>query len=199
MDYIAHRINTIRELEQIPREYGVEIDLRDRGDNLILQHDPFKKGENFEDFLKNYRHGTMILNIKSEGIEARVLELVKKFGVKSYFFLDSSFPMIYRLIKKGEENIALRFSEFEGLDTIMSLAHKVMWVWVDCFTRLPIDSENFKLLKEAGFELCLVSPDLQAHPEDIDKYRMYLAKENIVFDAICAKAHNIPRWAAPAA
>lgn len=194
MNYIAHRINTVKELEEIPPEYGVEIDLRDSGDGIILQHDPFKKGENFEDYLLGYHHGTMILNIKSEGIEDRVLGLVKKFGVKSYFFLDSSFPMIYRLIKKGEENIALRFSEFEGLDTIMSLAHKARWVWVDCFTKLPIDIKNYSQLKKAGFKLCLVSPDLQARSEDIEKYKISLTKANMVFDAICAKFQNIPRW-----
>ena len=71
----------------------------------------------FEEYLKHYDHGTMILNIKSERIEFRVLELLKKYKVEKYFFLDSSFPMIYLLSEQGEKNIALRFSEFEGLDT----------------------------------------------------------------------------------
>jgi len=54
LEYIAHRINTIEELGKIPREYGVELDLRDFGDRLILQHDPFKDGEDFEEYLKHY-------------------------------------------------------------------------------------------------------------------------------------------------
>ena len=78
MEYIAHRINTIEELKQIPSEYGVELDLRDYGRRLILQHDPFKDGEDFEEYLKHYNHGTMILNIKSERIEFKVLDLIKK-------------------------------------------------------------------------------------------------------------------------
>ena len=45
MLYIAHRINTIKELLKVPKKYGVEIDLRDHGDKIILQHDPFKKGK----------------------------------------------------------------------------------------------------------------------------------------------------------
>ena len=36
MLYIAHRINTIEALRNVPAEQGVEIDLRDRGDRLIL-------------------------------------------------------------------------------------------------------------------------------------------------------------------
>ena len=49
MEFIAHRINTIEELKQVPTEYGVELDLRDFGERLVLQHDPFKDGEDFEE------------------------------------------------------------------------------------------------------------------------------------------------------
>jgi hypothetical protein len=194
MQFIAHRINTIDELKKIPSQYGVELDLRDNGNRLILQHDPFTDGEEFEEFLKHYHHGLMILNIKSERIENRVLELIEKYNVKDYFFLDSSFPMIFFLSNKGEKKIALRFSELEGLDTILSMKGKIDWVWVDCFTKLPIDKESFRTLKEAGFKLCLVSPELQNRESDIENYKNYLLKENIIFDAICTKVYNIPKW-----
>lgn len=194
MEFIAHRINTVEELVNVPKEYGVEIDLRDFGDRLILQHDPFKDGEDFEEYLKHYNHGIMILNIKSERIEYRVLELIKKYKVEKYFFLDSSFPMIYNLSREGNKNIALRFSEFEGLDTIMNLREKVEWIWVDCFTLLPINYEIFTLLKENGFKICLVSPELQAQDDKIEIYKKYLNDSNIIFDAICTKHYNISRW-----
>lgn len=194
MEYIAHRINTIEELKQIPKEYGVELDLRDYGERLILQHDPFKDGEDFEEYLKHYNHGTMILNIKSERIEHKVLELIQKYNIKKYFFLDSSFPMIYLLSKSGEKNIALRFSEFEGIDTILNMKGKVEWIWVDCFTKLPITAENYKLLKEHGFKFCLVSPELQQQNDKITRYKQYLIAQNIIFDAICTKVYNIERW-----
>ena len=112
MEYIAHRINTINELMNISPEHGVEIDLRDFGDRLILQHDPFKDGEDFEQFLNKYEHGTLILNIKSEGIEFKVKMLLKKYNIKNYFFLDSSFPMINLLSSSGEKKIALRAYRF---------------------------------------------------------------------------------------
>ena len=194
MKFIAHRINTVEELKKIPTEYGVELDLRDRGERLILQHDPFKDGEDFEEYLKHYHHGLMILNIKSERIEHRVLELVHKYNVKEYFLLDSSFPMIFLLSNEGEKNIALRFSELEGLDTILSMKGKVKWVWVDCFTKLPIDNKNFKILKEAGFQLCLVSPELQKRESDLADYKDYLHREGVLFDAICTKVYNTSKW-----
>jgi len=194
MEYIAHRINTIEELEHLPIEFGVELDLRDKGDRLILQHDPFKDGEDFEEYLKLYKHGTMILNIKSERIEFRALELLKKSKVKNYFFLDSSFPMVYMLSKRGEKNIALRLSEYEGLDTILNMENKIKWVWLDCFSKLPIDVETYVILKKRGFKLCLVSPELQSQPEKIEEYRYYLSEKNIVMDAICTKFKNIKLW-----
>lgn len=194
MEYIAHRINTIEELKNTPKEYGVELDLRDFGNKLILQHDPFKDGEDFEEYLKYYEHGTMILNIKSERIEHKVLELMKKYHIKKYFFLDSSFPMIHLLSKDGEKNIALRFSEFEGIDTILNMKDKIDWVWVDCFNMLPINQKNFQILKKNGFKFCLVSPELQGQNEKIEDYKQYLKEENIIFDAICTKIYNIEKW-----
>ena len=194
MHYIAHRVNTIKELLKTPVEYGVEIDLRDYGNRLILQHDPFKKGEDFEEYLKHYNHGTIILNIKSEGIEYKVLELLKKYTVNNYFFLDSSFPMINSLSSKGEKNIALRFSEFEGIDTIRLMSQKVDWIWVDCFSKLPITAQTYKLLKNHKYKLCLVSPELQNQDLKLELYKSYLQQEGIIFDAICTKLNNIVRW-----
>ena len=195
MEFIAHRINTVEELRQLPTEYGVELDLRDNlNGHIYIQHNPFEPGENFEDYLKEYHHGTMILNIKSERIEHKVLELIRNYDVKSYFFLDSSFPMIWLLSKQGERNIALRFSEVEGLDTIRNMAGKVDWIWVDCFSRIPIGKNEYDELKSLGYRLCFVSPELEGRDEDIEKYKEELESQGMEMDAICTKAYNIARW-----
>jgi len=192
--YIAHRINTVEQLKSLPTEIGVELDLRDFGNELVLEHDPFTGGEKFSEYLRHYQHGTMILNVKSERIEHRVLELLVENKITDYFFLDSSIPMIYLLSKSGEKRSAVRFSEIESIETVLLMADKVDWVWVDCFSKLPIDRYSYKRLKEAGLKLCLVSPELQGRPEDIANYKDYLANEGIVFDAICTKFHNIELW-----
>ena len=139
--FCCHRINTIQELKKIPKKYGIELDLRDNlNGNIYMAHDPFKKGELFDEFLRYYNHAFIILNIKSERIEYKILELLKKYDIQNYFFLDSSFPMIYKLSKEGEKKCAIRFSEFEGLDTILSMKNKVEWVWGDCFTKNPLNN-----------------------------------------------------------
>lgn len=195
MEYIAHRINTRDELRQLDRKYGVELDLRDNLEGRIyISHNPFEQGEDFEEYLKEYHHGTMILNIKSERIEHKVLELIRKYDVPGYFFLDSSFPMIKLLTDRGERNIALRFSELEGLDTIRNMTGKADWVWVDCFTRLPINKEIYRELKRLGYKLCMVSPELEGQPEKIEEYKEYLEREGIAMDAVCTKEYNIAKW-----
>lgn len=194
MKFIAHRINTVAGLRRVPEECGVEIDLRDRGDRLIMRHDPFGDGEDFEDFLPHYRHGTLILNIKSERIEHRVTELLRQHRIEDYFFLDSSFPMIYLLSGRGERRIAVRFSELESIESVLAMAGRIDWVWIDCFTRLPLTRENAAIMKDAGFRLCLVSPELQGREADITLYRDYLRDEKIPIDAVCTKLHNIALW-----
>jgi len=195
MLYCCHRINTIGELKTIPPAYGIELDLRDNlTGEIYIAHDPFVTGELFEDFLQFYNHAFIILNIKSERIEYRVLELLHKYSVGRYFFLDSSFPMIYKLSGEGEKNIAIRFSEYEGLDTVLAMKGRIEWVWVDCFTKNPLTKENYAILKAAGYKLCFVSPELQNQPDKIDEYKVYFENNQIVLDMVCTKAYNINKW-----
>lgn len=195
IEFIAHRINTLSELKELPVAYGVELDLRDDlNGKIYIQHNPFEKGEDFEEYLKNYHHGTMILNVKSERIELKILEMLPNYDVKSYFFLDSSFPMIYMLSNQGERNIALRVSETEGLDTPRNMAGKVDWIWVDCFSKIPIGKKESDELKALGYKLCLVSPELEGRDQDIEKYKQQITDMRIEFDAICTKKYNIRRW-----
>jgi NDP-sugar pyrophosphorylase family protein len=195
MLYIAHRINTVNELKEIPYKYGIELDLRDNLDaNIHLSHDPFIQGELFEDFLKVYNHSFIILNIKSERIEYRIIDILKKYKITNYFFLDSSFPMIKKLSSEGENNIAIRLSEYEGIDTVLNMKGLVKWVWVDCFNKLPLDYDTFRILKKNGFNICIVSPELQSQPEKIEVYKKQLYENNIQVDMICTKIYNIPKW-----
>jgi bifunctional N-acetylglucosamine-1-phosphate-uridyltransferase/glucosamine-1-phosphate-acetyltransferase GlmU-like protein len=195
MLFCCHRINTAIELKQIHQKYGIEVDIRDNLQGQIyLAHDPFTEGELFDDFLKFYNHSFIILNVKSERIEYKALELLQKYNIKNYFFLDSSFPMIYKLSNEGEKNFAVRFSEFEGIDTILNMKGKVEWVWVDCFTQNPLTFEIYTTLKDAGFKLCFVSPELQNQIEKLELYRDFFIKENIKMDMICTKSYNVKKW-----
>jgi hypothetical protein len=196
MKLIAHRRNTVAELLATPVHYGVEVDIRSFGERLVIHHDAFVEGEDFIHWLDHYRHGTLILNVKEEGLEQRLLDLMKKKGIEDFFFLDQSFPFLIKTAKQGERRCALRVSEYERIDTALTLAGKIDWVWVDCFTRFPLSGEEAQSLRQAGFKLCLVSPELQHRTaaEEIPALRALLTDRGIVADAVCTKMPE--RWRA---
>ena len=181
MKFIIHRVNTIKELKNIPKEYGCEIDIRTDGSNLILNHDPFRKGDSFLDYLDEYRNGTLVLNIKESGIENFVLEEVRKRNIKSFFLLDVEFPFLFSASEKGEKNIAVRFSEKEPIENVILFHNKLDWVWIDTITKVPINEKNFKILK--NFKTCLVCPSRWGRELEIDYFIKVLKKHDILKDS----------------
>ena len=142
--YIAHRVNSSSDVYSQPMGHGFECDIRD---GLIVTHDPYGSGESFNDYAPSLTgRPLVILNIKCEGIEKDVINKVPC----PYFLLDCSFPMIYKLSNEGNKNIAIRFSEYERMDTIRTLAGKVEWVWVDLFHGIHITPDEFREMKKLG-------------------------------------------------
>ena len=88
MHRIIHRVNTVEALTKVPKNFGVEVDIRTEGNRLIMHHDPFKEGESFIDWLNYFNHGTLILNVKEEGLEKALLELMASKDIENFFFLD---------------------------------------------------------------------------------------------------------------
>lgn len=198
MKLIAHRRNTMEQLRATEPKYGVEVDVRSEGPRLIIHHDPFVPGESFDDWIREYRHGTLILNVKEEGLEARLIALMAERGIDDWFFLDQSFPFLVKWSRAGERRCAVRVSEFESIETALTLAGKVDWIWVDCFTRFPLDGHQARRLQAAGFRLCLVSPELQGRDAqtEIPGLRALLREQGIEADATCTKRPDL--WEGPA-
>lgn len=186
---IAHRINTKEQLALIPKEFGIEIDLRYDVNDIILHHDPFVEGEYFENLLVNFNHRFLILNVKSEGIEERIIELLNKYKIENFFFLDLSLPYLIKYMNKGLSRIAVRFSEYEPIEFVMAFKNKVEWVWIDCFNNLPLNQSNYDLLKQ-NFKICLVSPELQGHDLNrIEEFKIQL--KDMKIDAVCTKRPDL--------
>ena len=169
MEIIAHRINLISELNNIPVKYGCEIDIRSQGSQLILNHEPYFSGDKLIDYLDNYKHGLLILNIKEAGIEDDVLKLVRDREIPSFFLLDIEFPYLYKASRSGERAMAVRFSEDEPIELVQKYNSLVDWVWIDTNTMLPLNEENIKYLSE--MQSCIVCPERWGRPEDIISYR----------------------------
>ena len=102
--------------------------------------------------------------------------------------------MIVALSKMGEKNIAIRYSELEPLVGAEKAKKMVKWLWIDCFSKLPLDKRIYKKIKATGLKTCLVSPELQGRQEDVEKYSKLIKKYGINFNAICTKLYNVDKW-----
>ncbi|MFL2485667.1 MAG: hypothetical protein ACJ0Q5_03600 [Candidatus Neomarinimicrobiota bacterium] len=187
--FIKHRINSIEDLENIPQEYGVEVDIRIYNNEIILNHEPFKSGASFENFLKHFKHSFLIINMKCDGAEEMIIKKLKEKSIKNFFFLDCSIPRTVNLIRRDCNKIAIRYSKYEPIEFVMKFKNQAEWVWVDCFDKFELSEKDYTTMKE-HFKICLVSPELQEHSiEMIDEFKKL--SENMEFDAICTKSPDL--------
>lgn len=180
---IEHRVNTLEHLQRVPPERGIELDVRDYDGDLRLAHDPLQGGERLEDLLAAYRHALLIFNPKCDGLAERLIALAGQYQINNYFLLDLANPTLINLARRGARNIAVRYSEFEPIEFALAFAGQVDWVWVDCFTHLPLNPETYRRLHQY-FKICLVSPELQQHPRHtIQEFRRQLRQMPV--EAVC--------------
>ena len=188
MKKILHRVNTINHLKSVPKEFGVEIDIRSFNNKVIISHEPLLNGVEFEDWISFYKHDFLILNVKEEGLEKYLLDILKKHKIKNFFFLDQSFPFLLKTIKSGEKRCAIRISEFESIDSAYNLAGMIEWVWIDYFNKFPLNQNDFIELKKLGYKICIVSPEIQGKENcEINILKNFLMKNEIYPDAVCTK------------
>lgn len=200
--FISHRVNFLNSEianKVFSESDGIEFDIRDVGGMIVVTHDPYaflQSAQPFETFLafcpadKFY-----IVNVKCEGVAERAIHLLEARGIRQFFILDCGIPELVKLaVRGGERRFAVRFSEYESLASVEALAPYVDWVWVDCFTRLPLTYDTYWALRWMNLRLCLVSPDLQGRAEDIPAHIRQLKDGVMPMDAVCAKHSTRGVW-----
>lgn len=188
---ILHRINTIKQLKKIDKNYGVEVDVRSIKNKLVCSHDPFIKGDNFINWIKEFNHKFLIINIKEEGLEKKIITIMKSCNIKNYFLLDVSFPFIFKLSKNKFRKIAYRISDFENINENTLSILKSNWIWLDTFYELSDNLINKikKFKKKYKFKICLCSPELHMDRDKriSNKILNNIYSSNLKFEAICTK------------
>ena len=187
MIIVKHRVNNSKDLIKLNKRFGVEIDLRSQKKDIYLHHEPFKKGELFSKWIKNYNHKLIILNVKEEGLEKPILKILRKNKINNFFFHDQTFSSMLKNMSKTK--VSIRYSDFEELKKTDILFKKIKWLWVDNFNKLEIDKKLYKLLKRKKVKICLVSPELvkRSRLNEIKKIILFLRKNKIIVDAVCTK------------
>ena len=168
----------------------------EKTNRLIVAHDPFVKGEDFNNFIKYFNHKFLIINSKSEGIEKKIYSILKKRKINNFFFLDTSFPFIYKYSKYLTKKFAIRVSDIESPLTLLNSGIKTNWIWLDCFNNFNINLKVLKKIKKLNYKICVVSPTLHKRKitkKDLEFFKK-LKKLRIKVDMICEKRKNINFW-----
>lgn len=189
MIIIQHRVNDLDSLLNTPSSMGVEIDVRSNSNGLYLAHDPFVPGVSLEVFLENYNHTFLVLNVKEDGLEQRCLELLARYNVHDYFFLDQPAPSLIRRGLGGSHDGACRYSEYEHFESVALVATFCDWVWLDSFHVSRVDETSISSLRSLGLKICVVSPELHSKDRVGEVESLVKGFQHLRFipDAVCTK------------
>jgi hypothetical protein len=123
--------------------FGIEVDLRDKDAALVLAHDPPLADEgvaSMDDVFAEWTRasaptdaGLVAINIKSDGLGDRLLELTYRYPSVNFYCFDMSFPQ-QRAMRRIGLPVATRVSEYEAASNVLVQARQEqMRVWMDCF------------------------------------------------------------------
>jgi len=117
-----------------------------------------------ERFLTAYvaagRRGMLALNIKADGLQEALQDVLTRFDVTRYFVFDMSVPDTLGYIRRGLP-IAARLSEYEDGRWFFDQADTI---WLDAFEGEWYSREYVIDLLESGKRVCVVSPELHKRP-----------------------------------
>lgn len=141
--------------------FGTELDLRDLNRRLVVSHDPpggdaLPAGDMFEIHRRLGPSLTLALNIKADGLQRLLLDLMEQFQVQDAFVFDMSIPDTIQWHKAGVPVFA-RHSDVEEQPALYAQASGI---WLDGFHSDWWDAGVVSRHVSAGKRVCIVSPDL---------------------------------------
>lgn len=145
--------------------FGTETDLRDCAGTLVISHDPPVGGEmTAEAFFALYaecgRGLPLALNIKADGLQAALAELLQRHAIEAAFVFDMAVPDALGYLTRAVP----AFTRHSELEPACSFYDRAAGVWIDCFFGDWYGPAEIALHLEAGKRVCLVSPDLHRRP-----------------------------------
>ncbi len=155
--------------------FGTELDLRDYFGRLVVSHDiPDSQSIDFKDFLEMYSEYDpnlyLAINIKSDGLQGLLLNLLSEYKIENYFVFDMSVPDTLKYLNL-QMKIFTRESEFE---TIPLFYEQVDGVWMDEYRTPWITPKRIQRHLDKGKKVCIVSPELH-RMEYLTRWKEYKA------------------------
>ena len=141
--------------------FGTELDIRDYCGRLVVSHDiPDLDSLDFRTFLEVYCEFDKVLflaiNIKADGLQKPLLDLLSDYHIEHYFVFDMSVPDALGYLNLGMKAFT-RESEFERDPAFYEQANGV---WMDEFRTPWITPQRIKHHLNNRKKICIVSPEL---------------------------------------
>lgn len=141
--------------------FGTETDIRDYQGELVISHDIADEKcigvkEVFETYNRYDNSLTLALNIKADGLQIKLKELLEEYRIENYFVFDMSVPDALGYLKQNIKAFT-RESEYEKRP---SFYDEACGIWLDEFQGHWIDKETITKHVGNNKQICIVSPDL---------------------------------------
>lgn len=148
--------------------FGTETDIRDYKSELVISHDMADENAiSLEKFLSLYNEYEgnlpLALNIKADGLQNKLKQVLEKYRINNYFVFDMSVPDGLGYLN-CELHTFTRQSEYEKEPSFYTNASGV---WLDEFHSHWINKEIIAYHVNNHKQICIVSPDL--HKRDFMK------------------------------
>lgn len=150
--------------------FGIETDLRDYRGKLVISHDIATEGsppaeELFLEYAKAGSDGFLALNVKADGIQWHIKQMVGHYHVKNYAVFDMSIPEMVVYEKMGI-NFFTRQSEIESEPAMYD---KACGVWMDEWAEDWIRGDTVEGHLRNGKYVGVISPEIHGR----DKARLW--------------------------
>jgi hypothetical protein len=147
--------------------YGIETDLRDLDGEVVISHDPPRRGAHtLAQFLEGYAargaDTPLALNIKADGLQDAVAKALAQYRVRNAFVFDMSVPDSLHYLRNGVPAF-LRLSEYEGETALLERA---AGIWLDGFESEWWSLDIIRTLCSRKKAIAIVSPELHGRPHE---------------------------------
>lgn len=204
MKIIAHRgmweniqeKNSLNALKRaLDAGYGFETDLRDYKGKLVISHNIADQScaeaeEIFRYYMENKYSEELALNVKSDGIQSLVEELLNKYHIEDYFMFDMSIP---EQVVYNDRHI-LYYTRHSDIENQCVLYQEAMGVWLDSFYNDEwLTQDIIEAHIKDGKRVCIVSAEL--HGKDYTKMWDMLKRTGLYRSQMITLCTDVPNKA----
>lgn len=186
----ADEMNSLAAFERaLLNGYGVETDIRDYAGKLVISHNIASVNSiEFKRFIELYSQmesdEPLAINIKADGIQELLYEILKENKIENYFVFDMSVPEQIIYLKRGFKTFT-RMSDFEPCPV---LEEQSLGVWMDEWEQAWINLSAIKKYRQKKKLVSIISSEIH----DRNNQKLWRQLKEVKYDEGIMLCTDIP-------